>query len=69
MRARVPPGDGAAGSWGAVLAGFGAEACASQVPALSFFPVFNAPVMAAVGMAARDEPQLEGKVPGRGFHP
>ena len=68
-RTRIPPGDGAVGSWGAVLAGFGAEACTSQAPALSLLPVFNALVTAAVGMAAWDELQLEGMVLGRGSHP
>lgn len=68
MRARVLR-PRAAGSWAAVLAGFGAEACALQVPAPSFLRVFNALVTAGVGMAAQDEPQLEGVVLGRGSHP
>lgn len=59
--------DGAARSRGAVLDRFGAEACTSQVPALSL--LWNALVMAEVGMPARDEPQLEGTVLGRGSHP
>lgn len=55
--------------WGAGLAGFGAEVGTAQVPVLSLLPIFYAPVTPVMGMATRDEPQLEGSVLGRGSHP
>lgn len=65
MKARIPWGDGAAGTWGAVLAGFGAETCTFQVlhcPSSLFL------MTTAMGMVPWDEPQLKGTVLGRGSH-